>query len=237
MISVAALRALVAGGATAATIVDVVEAELATEQGEADRRRAQDAARAKRYRDKRVTQNHVTSRDALLLTKTLSKDSESKEGKEESKEEAVTLRHVTGSVPQTIPAGWRPNMTGIERADAIGLRGEALELEIERFVNWYMASGRQAHSWNALWVNWILSPSRKGVSNGTGFVENRRQRELSEWERTYAELDAFARGSGTFDQFNAPVFQAGAGGGTAGVRDGDRGNILPLPHRGGARGR
>lgn len=88
-----------------------------------------------------------------------------------------------------IPAAWHPNPEGVQRAAAYGCEGFVLEVEVDRFRNYYLARGRVMTDWDACWANWVASPFfMKGSANGT----NSRADFLARWDATIKQLDAAA---------------------------------------------
>jgi hypothetical protein len=115
-------------------------------------------------------------------------------------------------VRDSISIDWRPNSNGLLLADKAGLAGEDLEEEIERFRNHYLSTGKECQDWNPCWANWLISPYRKGKSNGSyqqARPESARERNLNAWDRIYQQVDRhLARPGGLFDQENVTMFPA-----------------------------
>lgn len=168
MISVAALRALVAAGATAAMLVDAIEAEMAGSEKKLEARRAKDAERQRQYRSRGVTRSHAESRvtvcdDESALSYLL--PSESQKPKEEKKERAKRDRgHVC-------PEDLRPSEVHFEAGLKQNLSRERVEACCDAMKNWSKSNSHRAVArkvdWHAALFGWIKTESeRTGKVNG-----------------------------------------------------------------------
>ncbi len=173
VISVAALRALVAAGATATMLVDAIEAEMAGSEKKLEARRAKDAERQRQYRSRTVTrshtESHVTACDgesALSILPSLS-ESQQQKPKEEKKERAKRDRgHVC-------PDDLHPSESHFEAGLKQSVSRQRVEACCEAMKSWSKSNSHRAVArkvdWNAALFGWIdREAERTGKGNGHG---------------------------------------------------------------------
>jgi len=109
-----------------------------------------------------------------------------------------------------IPEDWRPNMTGLMMADQKGLSGARLDLELQRFRDYYLSEGKLKADWNASWRCWLNSPFQEaGNTAKPGLVRatNERDRQNIAWRNALNKLEAAAN-AGSVPAGGAPLDDA-----------------------------
>jgi hypothetical protein len=177
------LDELIARGVSSKTIQAVVEL-IANDKAITDRR-ANDAARQQRHRQRNVTSRdvplcHVTQRDPLMvspITPSLTPSSKPKR----------VSRSTARRVP--IPDDWLPD------ADYATARGWSLphvQTEAQRFRDHAKANNRLQADWPAAWRNWVTSPYQKAENVNGKSAANGIARTTTAGDRA-RELAAIAR--------------------------------------------
>jgi hypothetical protein len=181
-VSIQALRALAAAGATVEVIITAVETELAA----AAEKRRKDAARQRKYRASKKSHGHrVTSRDMANAPQPIAADTKpgaqhivdspkqktpgstqsepkiplSKErtlfsGKEEEDYPGITCARARPAC--RLPRDWMPTLDDLAFARTL-LRHERVEIEVAKFRDYWLArDGPNAvkRDWSATWRNW-----------------------------------------------------------------------------------
>src|SRR5215472_13085216 len=145
------VRDLIAAGVDASLIVRVTG--LCDRVAALDRRRAAEAARQRRRREKLAT-SRDPSRDAPHLPPhtPLSTPPVSK-----------PLR--VSRQARALPDDWEPDR---EFARRHGFTDERIAIEAQRFRDHALAKGCTYKDWNAAWRNWVRSPFQQLHNNGGG---------------------------------------------------------------------
>jgi len=160
----AIVRALVAAKATPEMILAAVEA---AEQANVDKltaRRAKDAERQSRFRERNVS--HVTQRDssptvasraiASRAEPETNNSSENKGRKEERKEEPPAAVSPSPKPSKTLcPPEFEPSAKALDLGVSLGLDRTAVFAARDTMVAWSRGNGEKRLDWDAVFGNWL----------------------------------------------------------------------------------
>ena len=185
MIPIAALRAMVAAGATIEVVLAAIEEdqkiELAERATELSRRREQTRIRTRTYRMRKAGDARDASQasqkaqnkninaingsgDASQASHSPVDTYLSKKDKKGTKESKKTLSMRACQIPPDF------HLTEADVAFAVGKGFDRprVQSEFERFCDHAAAGGRRQVDWHAAWRTWVTSPYQKPNGNGNG---------------------------------------------------------------------
>jgi len=214
-ISAAVLDAMVAAGCTAEQIAAVVKADLATNDERLEKKRANNADRQRRHRERNAL-SRVTG-----VTNGDKRDETPSSSPSPLVPPSQTLPPIipqsSSPTPATkratrLPADWvLPKAWGQWAIDR-GYSEATIRLEAEKFRNhWVAKSGKDATKldWEATWRNWILNSSKQTSSRGPP-VPKPKSEFMQHQDDVQRVLDE-ARGISRNDQFTGDTLDLGSG--------------------------